>query len=295
MNIVARWLARMALAALASSFVFCGGKSPSTPGPAPTPTPHPAPTPTPPPPGPTPLSQTCVHLGLGSQAFKCSADNPSFLSEIQSAINQVRQQKPELFDNYQVKNLGPFYVQLIKDLDAMGICSVFDGSELGVKTSNDFNDQYEVTSSQGNIRLAPASYLSTCHPASIPVPAPPPILTPGCPLPPSQEVVCDSRAQPNFYPLVEAGIQKMLTEQPQLFDFTDVRGDNWPRVLNINGYTNGIAHYLSSQGLCARFDGREMQVKNTNDYNDQYAVLLSETWVRRGPGIYRGSCYPSSF
>jgi hypothetical protein len=139
------------------------------------------------------------------------------------------------------------------------------------------------------------AYASTCVPAWFPLPAPPPIVTAGCPLPPSQEVACDDRGQASFYPLVDAAIDKLLHEQPQLFDFNDVKGQNWPRVVNIDGYTQGIAKILSAQGLCARFDGREMQVKQTNDYNDQYAVLLSETWIRRGTGIYRGSCYPSSF
>jgi hypothetical protein len=295
MNFRTRWGLQIAVAGPALLLASCGSSAPSRPTTHSTPTPVAAPTPTPVPTTVTPLSQTCVRLGPGAQAFKCTADTPSFLNEIQSAINQVRQQRPELFDYYQVKNLGFFYVQLIKDLDTMGICAYYDGAELGVKNSNDFNDQYEVTSSQANLRQLPASYLSTCHPASIPLPAPPPILTPGCALPPSESILCESRAQPNFYPLVEAGIQKLLTEQPKLFDFTDVRGDNWPRVVNMDGYTQGIAQYLTSQGLCARFDGKEMQAKNTNDFNEQYAILLSETWVRRGQGMFRGSCYPSSF
>jgi hypothetical protein len=296
MNFRARWGFRIAVAGLASFLGFCGGNSPSKPAPVPTPTPLPAPTPTPVPTTVVPLSQTCVKLGLGSLNVKCSTETPSFLNEIQSAINQVQREKPELFDGYQVKNIGPFYVQLTKDLDAMGICAVYDGSELGLKNNNDFNDQYEVTSSKANLRQGPSSYLSTCHPAAIPQPPPPPNITAGCPLGPSQEIVCDDRAQPYFYPQVEAAIHKLLTEQKQLFDFTDLKGgDNWPRVVNKDGYTQGIAQILSTQGLCSRFDGREMQVKNTNDFNEQYAVFYSETWVRLGTGIFRGSCYPSSF
>jgi hypothetical protein len=145
------------------------------------------------------------------------------------------------------------------------------------------------------VRHGLPSYQSSCHPAAIPVAPAPPIITAGCPLGPSQEIACDARAQPYFYPLVDAAIQKLLTEQKQLFDFTDVKQDNWPRVVNRDGYTQGIVQYLSAQGVCARFDGKEMQAKNTNDFNEQYAVLYSENWVRRGPGSFRGSCYPSSF
>jgi hypothetical protein len=299
MNFRARWGFRIAVAGLASFLGFCGGNSPAKPTTHPTPTPIAAPTPTPVPTTVAPLSQTCDRLGFGSQNVKCGLETPSFLNDIQTAINQVRQQRPDVFDPHdfnQVTNTGPFYVQLIKNLDAAGICAFFDGAELGVKNNNDFNDQYEVTSSKSIIRQLPMSYQSTCHPASIPLPAPPPVLTPGCPLRPSECIVCDDRPSPNFYPLVEAAIQKLLTEQPQLFDFTDVKGDGtWPRVVNMAGYTNGVAQNLTSQGLCARFDGKEMAVKSTDDFNEQYAILLSDTWVRRGSGIYRGQCTPSCF
>jgi hypothetical protein len=295
MNFRARWGFKIAVAGLALFLGFCGGSTPSKPTTHPSPTPIAAPTPTPVPTTVAPLSKTCDRLEPGAQAFRCPVEAPSFLSDIESAISQVRQQKPEIFDGDQVKNIPLFYVQLIKDLDAAGICGYFDGSEFGVKNTNDFNDQYAVTSSKAIIRHGIVSYQSTCHPAAIPVALPPPIITAGCPLGPSDCIGCDDRLQPNFYPLVDAAIQKLLTEQKQLFNFTDVKGDNWPRVVNKDGYTQGIAQYLSTQGFCARFDGREMQVKNSNDYNEQYAVLYSETWVRRGSGSFRGSCYPSCF
>ena len=38
-----------------------------------------------------------------------------------------------------------------------------------------------------------------------------------------------------------------------------------------------------------------MAVKNTSDYNEQFAIILSFIWVRRGEGIYRSTCYPSAF
>jgi hypothetical protein len=288
-------VSQIAVAGLASFLGYCGGNSPSRPAPAPTPTPLPAPTPTPVPTTPASLNKTCDHLGPGAQAFKCPYETPSFLNDIETAVGQVRQQKPELFDGDQVKNLGPFYVQLIKDLDAVGICGYFDGSELGVKNTNDFNDQYAVTTSQARLRHGLPSYQSTCHPAAIPVAPPPPIITAGCPLGPSDCIVCDGRADSYFYSPVDAAIQKLLTEQKQLFDFTDVKQDGWPRVLNKDAYTQGIAQYLSTQGICARFDGKEMQVKNTNDFNEQWAVFYSENWVRRGTGSFRGSCYPSCF
>ena len=43
-------------------------------------------------------------------------------------------------------------------------------------------------------------------------------------------------------------------------------------------------------GLCAAFDGEELQVKNSNDFNDQYDIELSTQHIRRGPSAYASTC-----
>jgi hypothetical protein len=62
-----------------------------------------------------------------------------------------------------------------------------------------------------------------------------------------------------------------------------------------NGYLQGLVQILKGKGYCARWDGVELAVKNTSDWNEQFAVILSHIWVRRGEGIYRSTCYPSAF
>jgi len=47
--------------------------------------------------------------------------------------------------------------------------------------------------------------------------------------------------------------------------------------------------------MCAGFDYQYFNVKNTNDFSDQYDILLSDGHIRRGASTYQGSCYPASF
>ena len=39
----------------------------------------------------------------------------------------------------------------------------------------------------------------------------------------------------------------------------------------------------------------ELQVKNSNDFNDQYDIMISQGYVRRGAGSYRSTCSPAAF
>ena len=41
---------------------------------------------------------------------------------------------------------------------------------------------------------------------------------------------------------------------------------------------------LRSKGFCADYDLVELRVKNTNDFNDQYDIMISQGYVRRAPG-----------
>ena len=54
---------------------------------------------------------------------------------------------------------------MIKNLNAAGYCAYYDGEELAVKSSNAFNDQYDILVSSGHIRRGAGSYRSTCNPS----------------------------------------------------------------------------------------------------------------------------------
>jgi hypothetical protein len=280
--------------ALALTLTVCGGSSPtqpptSTPPPS-TPTPVPVATPLP------PLSASCSRLGAGSPTARCPREQASFQSEVDDAITQVRHEKPGIFNGDVVLSTGQLIVGVIKAMDEKGICAGWDGEELAVKNSDTFNDQYDIMTAGGRVRQGVGSYRTTCYPSAFPLNQGTPAPTPDCPnLPPSLSLTC-GRETSRFYPDVEAAIAQLLSKQPQLFDFTDVAArTDWPKIVDQDGYIKGILQFLRAKGYCATWDGRELAVKNTSDWNEQFAIILSFIWVRRGEGIYRSTCYPSAF
>lgn len=286
---------RVLVVGMAVALTVCGGSSPtqaptSAPPPITTPTPVPAATPLP------PLSSSCRKLGAGSPNNRCPREQATFQTEVDDAINQVRATNPGAFNGDEVLSSGQVIVGIIKAMDAKGICAGWDGEELAVKTNDTFNDQYDILTAGGRIRQGVNSYRTTCYPAAFPLDNSVPAPTPDCPnLPPSKDLAC-SRETSRFYPDVEAAIGQLLKEKPELFDFSDlaVRTD-WPKIANQDGYLQGLREILKAKGYCSQWDGKELAVKNTSDWNEQFAVILSFIWIRRGEGIYRSTCYPSAF
>ncbi len=266
----------------------CGGKGggPTTP-PAPITTPAATPTPEP------PLSASCERLPLGSATYVCRDQPAEFLHPVLEAIATLRQEHPEIFDGNKIRNAGLYYVGLIRILDRSSLCAAFDGAELAVKNSNEFSEQYRIQTSWGEVRTT-NTYMGACFPAvfplarggSIPAPA-------GCPLPPSSEAACD-RVDPQFLGDVEAAIDTVLQQHPELFDFSQTKGD-WPLVRDLGRYQSAVVDALLGRGFCARFDGEEIQMKRSNDFTEHYDVNYQDRYVRRGPGAYRGTCYPAAF
>ena len=163
---------RALLLTLASLLSGCGGdKSPSQNTPPTTLAAPPPPPPAgPPPPDPFPGATSCNRIGLGTATVRCGVEGPTFLDELTRAIDQVINEKPQIFEgggnNTKVLSTGQFYVAVINNLDRMGLCAAFDGEELGIKNGNSFNDQYHLVTSSFIVRRGNSSYQSTCHPAA---------------------------------------------------------------------------------------------------------------------------------
>jgi hypothetical protein len=261
-----RVLPWLVLVGLMLSLQVCGGSSPSGPTGPITPTPVPISTPTPGPTPEPPLSETCARLGVGvpdSQA-QCRDEAPDFRDQVREAIGVVQNEHPEMFNGNQVLNVGGYIVELIKVLDRYQLCGWYGGEEMGVKKNDTYNEQYDVLTARSQVR--DAVYLGTCSPSLIP-PAEPPLKKPpaGCPLPSSREMACG----PGGWP--------------------------WPAYKNSDKYHHGVLDILIAKGYCGIFDGEEITLKKTNDFTEHYDINYQDHWVRRGSGIYRGSCYPAAF
>jgi len=126
-----------------------------------------------------------------------------------------------------------------------------------------------------------------------PSPTPPPV---GCGAPPGTFNENCRPELPSFYGDVDGAIEGLIAERPELFDLTRARG--CPRcflVRDPDTFTQELVARLETSGLCAFYDGEELAVKASNDFNDQYDVLTFELFLRRENGSYRSTCRPAWF
>jgi hypothetical protein len=129
------------------------------------------------PPAPLPTPEATVVRGCGLAAGgpfqRCSRDLPFFNFEMNEAIAEVENEMPELFDfndwqgglSYRVLDAVRYHEEVVARLELMGFCAVWDGEEVGVKNTNDFNEQYQAMTSLGYVRWGGGSYRSTCYPS----------------------------------------------------------------------------------------------------------------------------------
>jgi hypothetical protein len=282
-----------------TALVSCGGDEESPvapPSTAPPPTTPPVTIPTPQPP---PGFASCQRIGPGRPQERCAMESPSFTNEIETSIDELFREKPQLFSQvsggFRVNSTGQFLVGMIEKLDAKGLCANFDSEEIQVKNSNVFNDQYHLITSGQLLRRGRSIYRATCYPATNPPPHPGYPPSNGCHLPSSLEVTC-GRENGLFYNDVERGIDKVARDHPQTFDFNDTqRGTTWWRIAQPEQFVIRIIDAMKSFGYCARHDGEELVVKNQNGFSEHYDIETAEGYARRGEGIYRSSCYPAAF
>jgi hypothetical protein len=134
-------------------------------------------------------------------------------------------------------------------------------------------------------------------PAPTPTPTPVPSATPtpvaaNCPLGKGTASASCARHNGQFVSEIDAAVSQVMRENPGMFDMGDPAN---PRVRDSAAYYAAVVRSLQAAGFCANYDGAEVQVKNTNDFSEQYDVLLSDGAVRRGSGAYRLTCQPASF
>jgi len=111
-----------------------------------------------------------------SRSLTCTRElPPRFLGDVDRAIDKVAHDHPEVFDFtrsqagtnwFQIVDFDHYFVYMVQAMDSFGYCAVYDGEELGIKTENGFNEQYDIFAGDGFIRRGEGSYRSTCYPAT---------------------------------------------------------------------------------------------------------------------------------
>jgi hypothetical protein len=117
----------------------------------------------------------------------------------------------------------------------------------------------------------------------------------------SRDAEC-SRSESRLLPRVEVAIDLIVRQNPGIFDLTQDAAPNSGqyKVLDTEAYLNGVVANLRAAGLCAQRDPDDatletIQVKDSNSYSEDFDILVSSGFIRRGSGAYRRTCTPSSF
>ena len=129
----------------------------------------------------------------------------------------------------------------------------------------------------------------TPQPSSSPSPSPGATATPSqgsCSLASMPEGSPCRAESPSFQTQVEAAQAEVLRTRPDLFLGGRVRSED--------AYVQEVARVLRTRGLCAAQGGPkdEVAVKSTNDWNDQYDIVLGsgDPWTS-----YQVTCRPARF
>jgi hypothetical protein len=136
-------------------------------------------------------------------------------------------------------------------------------------------------------------------PPPAPAPTPEPPQSPsgqGCRLPPGNGRGQCPRESPQFLGDMEAALDALIRQEPGIFDLNRTQGcSNCYYVRNVERYISRLPEMLIQRGFCARWDGEEIAVKNTNSFSEQYDILTSSGFIRRQGGSYRATCRPAWF
>lgn len=109
------------------------------------------------------------------------------------------------------------------------------------------------------------------------------------------DATCIDRGAPELLAEVDAAIDALALQKPELFDRNRVMGQDGYLVLDPAGFYQGVAAILRAKGLCAEWDFEALQVKNSQDRSETYDLLLANDHIRRGAGSFRATCTPASF
>src|ERR1051325_1238813 len=126
-------------------------------------------------PGATPRVVGCGLPPGGGSGEDCPQESPSYMAEVEQAIDLAIYEHPEMINTqrargcancYQVLDTHNFPEEVGRNLEKRGFCTKYDGEELAVKSTNRFNDQYDILLAEGSLRRETrGAYRATCYPA----------------------------------------------------------------------------------------------------------------------------------
>ena len=130
----------------------------------------------------------------------------------------------------------------------------------------------------------------------VPAPTPKPIST-GCgiPLPVYKPIEKCQKETSEYFPGVDAAINRVIAEKPYIFDLNNQTGEGSYFVRREAEFVYNVVVNLESAGYCAGLYAEELAVKKTAEYSENFDITSSRSYIRRGPSTYMSTCYPASF
>jgi hypothetical protein len=114
---------------------------------------------------------------MGTVSSSCYRGAAAFVSEVDSAIEQLAREQPSIFNlndqagpgGYRILDAERYYAGVIRILQGRDFCAGFDLVELQLKNSSDFSEQFDIMTSTGHVRRGAGAYRATCSPANFPL------------------------------------------------------------------------------------------------------------------------------
>jgi hypothetical protein len=135
-------------------------------------------------------------------------------------------------------------------------------------------------------------------PSATPTPNPAPTPVGSCPLGlGSGRFTCQGDT-PGLLPRLDAAIDKLVREQPSLFNTENPPSAGGYLVYDVDAFYDGVIDNLVADGLCAQrahADKDKLAVKEDNSYNEVYDIVTTQNRIRRGPVTYQMTCTPANF
>jgi hypothetical protein len=103
-------------------------------------------------------------------------------------------------------------------------------------------------------------------------------------------------------PDLERAMDRLIQDKPGIFDLSNeyAPGTRAYKILDRDKYMDGLVAELMAAGLCAERDvddvnQQTLRVKDSNEFSEDFDVILRNNYMRRGVGAYDQTCTPPNF
>jgi hypothetical protein len=173
-------------------------------------------------------------------------------------------------------------------------CLVLIAALLALSCGGGRDDNGELPSAPAPVQPGPSP--DPQLPVASPAPPGQPVWIPpgtfACALGPGvKDAACGAEA-PVFADAVNAAVDRVIAEQLDLFPNRDIT----ERVRNEEAIHVAVARILQAQGFCAGWDLIDLQVRNSNEFSEQYDLFDHRGFLYLDPAQrVRSTCRPASF